>query len=243
MLDLPDVVWVNANPSFRPFDQPLLNLLSKKTALAEWQYSQSADEPASPEIALMLLREHLVQYKRPVHLLGHAMGGFVSLLYARQYPEDVQSLTLLSVGPDSVIDWQAHYFVQFNSLPCSRKNILTQIVYGLFGSQSYSLVEKYRQILEEDLLTSVSPHSLYQRLHLSPVKVSPPMLVCLGEHDFVIDSKLSPGWQPWLKEGDLLWQCLKGRYFFHYFYPEQVSGQIIDFWQAESVVNMVRKPV
>jgi pimeloyl-ACP methyl ester carboxylesterase len=29
-----------------------------------------------------------------IHLLGHSMGGYVSLAYAEMYPEDLQSITL-----------------------------------------------------------------------------------------------------------------------------------------------------
>lgn len=232
MSQLPDAVWVNANPSFRKFDQPLINRLSKKMAIAEWQYHQTVDEPASPAVAVKLLQDYLQQYTHPLHLIGHGTGGLVSLLYAHRYPKRIKSLTLLSVGAHPTVDWQAHYYVQLNLLLCSRETLLTQMVYSLFGRQSRSLTRRYQQVLERDLLSAASPHSLYQRVHHDPQKVSVPLLVCCAEHDPVIDPNLWRKWQPWLKDGDRLWQCPNGRYFFHYTYPEQVYHQIQAFWQS-----------
>lgn len=232
MPQVSDTVWVNVNPSFREFDQPLLNNLSQQRAIAEWQYFQTSDEPTYLEVPLMLLKKYLEQYTYPVNLLGHGIGGLISWLYTGRYPERIKSLTLLSVGPGSAVDWQAHYYVQSNLLNCSRKTLLTHAVYNLFGHQSSYLREKYRQVLERDLLTSTSPHSLCSRLHLFPERVTVPLLVCRGSDDFVIDLNLFQQWKPWLKDIDRLWQCPKGRYFFHYSYPDQVSQQIRAFWQS-----------
>jgi hypothetical protein len=40
------------------------------------------------------------------------------------------------------------------------------------------------------------------------------------------------GWQPWLKSGDRIWSCHKGRYFFHYSHPYSVSQEIFSFWRS-----------
>ncbi|MGK7932211.1 MAG: alpha/beta fold hydrolase [Microcystaceae cyanobacterium] len=234
MSQLPDHVWVNVNPSLRCFDQPLLNQLARKQTIAEWQYSQTLDEPASLEIALTLLHDYLKSQDHPVHLLGHSNGGLVSLLYTYRHPERVKSLTLLSVGAYPAIDWKAHYYVQLNLLLCSPEKLLNQMVYSLFGRQSCPISRKYRKILEEDLLLSLSPHSLFKRQQFSPISVSVPLLVCAGEYDMVVDPNSWQGWKPWLKEGDRLFQCPKGRYFFHHAYPGLISQQIFDFWQSLS---------
>jgi hypothetical protein len=68
-------------------------------------------------------------------------------------------------------------------------------------------------------------------------------MVCGSQDDVVVDPNLLQGWQPWLKSGDRLWQCPNGRYFFHYFHPQQVSQQIVDFWSSldssnSSTVNL-----
>ncbi len=55
MSRLPDAVWINVNPSFRRFDRPVLDCLAREIAIADWQYCQSLDQPASLDIALVLL--------------------------------------------------------------------------------------------------------------------------------------------------------------------------------------------
>jgi hypothetical protein len=45
------------------------------------------------------------------------------------------------------------------------------------------------------------------------------------------------GWQPWLKQGDRIWQCSKGRYFFHYFHSQEVTEQITDFWRLQPLFS------
>ena len=90
-------------------------------------------------------------------------------------------------------------------------------------------------------MTSLSPHSLYQRFSLFPGDVPVPLLVCGSENDFVIDPNLLEGWQPWLKEGDRIWLSARGRYFFHYFHPQQVSEQITNFWHSSTLFQQHRQ--
>ena len=94
------------------------------------------------------------------------------------------------------------------------------------------MIAKYREILEQDLDESLSPHSLYKRMSVPPIGVSVPLLVCGSKNDVVIDQKSLYGWQPHLKLGDRIWQCPSGGYFFQYFYPQITSQQIIDFWKS-----------
>jgi pimeloyl-ACP methyl ester carboxylesterase len=194
---------------------------------------QTADEPLSFEIALTLLHDYLKHHDRPIHLLGHSTSGLLGLLYARRYPERVRSLTLLSVGAQPAVDWQAHYYTQFELLPCSREILLTQTVYNLFGYQSRPITRELLQVLDRDLKSSLSPHTLYRRVSCFPGGVSVPLMVCGSQDDIVIDPNLLKGWQPWLKQGDRLWQCSEGRYFFHYFQHQEVGENIIDFWHSQ----------
>ncbi len=237
MSKLPDALWVNVSPSLRRLHRPLLKELCGHICLGEWQYNQTADEPTSLAIALELLHDYIQKLDRPLHLLGHGTGGLLALLYSRQYPERLRSLTLLSVGVYPAIDWQAHYYVQLGLLPCSRDRILTQTAYNLFGVYSPPVIEEFVKILERDLQTSLSPHSLYQRTHIFPITSSCPLLVCRGEHDMVVDPNLFEGWKPWMKEGDRLWECSQGRYFFHHTYPQLVKRKILEFWKSLYPLN------
>ncbi|BAW95199.1 hypothetical protein NIES970_01000 [[Synechococcus] sp. NIES-970] len=224
-----NLLWINVNPALKIFDVQLLKQLSKTFTVNCWEYSQSTDEAQSLEDVLVLLHDYLKQGDRPVHLLGHGTGGLVALLYAYNYPERVKSLTLLSVGAYPAVDWQAHYYAQLRLLPCPRSILLKQTVYNLFGIQSPAAIYELRDRLEADLKTALPIHTICRNLSVSPRSVSVPLLVCGSEDDVVIDRKLQADWQPWLKTGDLLWQCPQGRYFFHYFCPQAVAEQISTF--------------
>ncbi|WP_199245633.1 alpha/beta fold hydrolase [[Phormidium] sp. ETS-05] len=226
-----DALWLNVTPELQGLDRPLLRHLSQQFSIGQWEYHQGQDEPMSIEIALNLLHDYLSQYQHPIHLLGHSTGGLLGLLYARRYPEKVQSLTLLSVGVDPAADWQARYYDELHRISCFRATILTHMVYHLFGLQSLAVAREIRKRLDRALSNSLSPHTLYHRGSFFPGGVLVPLLVCGSENDLIIEPHLLQAWRPWLKENDRLWQCPSGGYFFHYFYPQQLSEQITNFWQ------------
>lgn len=229
----PDALWLNVSPSFQRFDHKLLSRLARYQEVQHWAYRQTPDEPASLTIAQTLLHDYMKAQSRPIHLVGHGMGGLLGLLYARQYPQRVKSLTLLAVGVNPIIDWQAHYYAQLEKLPCSRRQVLTQMAYVLFGHQAQPLVQGWVKLLEQDLALSPSPHSLLKRLSLCPGSVAVPLLVCGSLDDAIVDPIQLQGWKPWLKPGDRLWQCPSGRHFFQATQAQAVAQQILDFWQDE----------
>ncbi|NER80834.1 MAG: alpha/beta hydrolase, partial [Leptolyngbya sp. SIO1D8] len=150
--------------------------------------------------------------------------------YARKFPHRVKSLTLLSVGVNPAVDWKAHYYTQLERLPCSRTRVLTQMVYTLWGAQPIHDLKGWIQQLEQDLVQSLSLHSLMQRFSLFPGDAPVPLLICGGQHDAIVDPPQIQGWQPWLKAGDRLWLCPNGRHFFHDTYPRLVANHISSFW-------------
>lgn len=230
MAVLHDAVWLNVSPAFQEFNQPCLNFLSQSAYLSQYKYYLSLDEPLSFNTPLIWLHNYLKNCDYPVHLIGHGISGLLGLLYARQHPEMVRSLTLISVGFYPSVDWQAHYYVQRQLLNCSQQKLLTQTVYNLFGFQCPPITKKLIGILKEDMISSLSPHTLYKRVSFSPGGVPVPLLVCGGEHDVVIDQNLWQGWSRVFKPCDRLWQCPNGRYFCHYFDPQKVGETIVNFW-------------
>lgn len=233
-MSTPDVLWLNISPSLKRFDQRLLSHLSKRVSVAQWEYSQTQDEASSLDVAVLLLHDYLKSCDRPINIIGHGTGGLLGLIYARQYPERVQSLVLLAVGAQAAIDWQAHYYVQRQLLPCSRQIVLGQMVRSLFGYQTYSQTKGLVKILEQDLDYSPSLHSLWQRVSLPQAGVSMPLMVCGSKNDAVVDSHLLQEWRRWFKQGDHLWECADGYHFFHHFYPQAVGEQILQFWRSLS---------
>jgi pimeloyl-ACP methyl ester carboxylesterase len=213
----------------------LLGCLAHHLPVQHWAYRQTPDEPSGLTIALTLLHDHIKGKSHPIHLVGHGTGGLLGWLYARQYPQRVQSLTLLAVGVNPALDWQAHYYSQLEKLTCDRQQVLAQMAHRLFGYQAPPLVSGWVKLLEQDLTYSPSPHSLLKRQHLCPGSVPVPLLVCGSLDDPIIPPSQIQGWKPWLKAGDQLWQCPQGRHFFHASHPYLVAQQLLEFWRVIKV--------
>jgi pimeloyl-ACP methyl ester carboxylesterase len=235
MFQSPDVVWLNTNPSLQCFSQPLLSHLSHQMIITSWDYSQTQDEASPLSFAVLLLHDYLQSCTQPVHLIGHSTGGLLGLLYARQYPEKVKSLTLLAVGVDAAVDWQVNYYAHrpFSS----RQQILRAMAYNLFGYHEECMNKRLTRLLRQDLNSSLSPHSLFQKLSLPPSPVSVPLMVCGSLDDIIVETEALCGWQPYLKEGDRLWKCPEGKHFFHFFQPQLVAEQVLHFWNSLCPLN------
>lgn len=224
-------VWINANPSFKYFDGRIIRYLSRQVPIAYWEYHQELDECSSLDIALVLLHDYLKSKSQPIDLVGHGTGGLLGWLYSRQYPHRVRSLTLLGVGCTPSIDWQAHYYQMRKLLPCSQTVILARMVEIMFGPQTPTNVTSLSTILERDLYTSPTAHSIYQLQRIEAGGVLMPMMVYGSDNDGIVDRSALQGWSDYLKDEDILWTSPLGHHFFHYFYPERTGRQIIKFWQ------------
>lgn len=235
MSKLPDVLWLNTSPSLQCLAQPLLCYLSQQVTIARWDYCQSQDEPSSLDVAVLLLNDYLKSCNQPVHLIGHSTGGLLGLLYARRYPETVKSLTLLGVGVDAAVDWQAHYYDHRQFL--SREATLTAMAYNLFGYHNQHSIKKLVSILERDLDCSLSPNSLFQRASVPKGGVSVPLMVCGSFDDIIVKPEDLQGWRSHLKPSDCLWSCLEGSHFFHFFQPTIVGEQMLNFWKSLRQAN------
>lgn len=224
-------LWISVSSSLKKFHRPLLKSLSSRTTVREWEYQQGSDEASDLNIPLTLLHDYLKSTNYPFHLIGHSTGGIVALLYAARYPERVKSLTLLGVGVHPLMDWHAHYYAYRQLLPCSREIVLAQMVRALFGCQNPSRTKHLVQLLDEDLKTTPSPHSLFERSTMKPKQLSCPVLVCGSEDDMIVDPCAIAGWENYFKPEDQIWQGSQGYHFFHYFYPQMVGKEILKFQQ------------
>ncbi|ELS04433.1 putative hydrolase or acyltransferase of alpha/beta superfamily [Xenococcus sp. PCC 7305] len=236
-------VWISANPSLSKFDNRLIRCLSKKNIVARWEYYQNQDEPSSLQIALTLLTDYLKSIPNKVHLIGHGTGGLLSLLYTRKHPEKVKSLTLLGVGDRPAVDWQIHYYAMRALLPCSQRIVLAQMVQRLFGHQNQYYTRGLSEILKQDLKTSPSPHSLFRNVKIPAGGVEVPLMICGSKDDTIVDNNSLKRWYGYFKEGDILWEFSQGHHFFHYFYPQEVSRQILRFWEQFSDIQEFRNRI
>jgi pimeloyl-ACP methyl ester carboxylesterase len=228
----PDLLWLSCSPSLKRFDQPLLRHLSSQLTVAQWSYTQTLDEASCLDTAIVLLHDYLKHRRQPIHLIGHGMGGVIGLLYARQHPERVRSLTLLGVSAQPAATWHAHYYVQRQLLPCGRQQILAQTARSLFGSPLPFTARDLTIALAKDLETSPIPHSLLQLGNLPKGGVEMPMLVCGSLTDPIVDPGAVRDWQTFLKPGDRLWHCDQGHHFFHYRQPNRVGEAVMDFYRS-----------
>lgn len=163
-----------------------------------------------------------------VHLLGHGVSGIVALLYARQHPELVASLTLLAVNATPAVNWQAHYYALRQLLPCSREMILAQMSRNLFGKQPARFSKALAHLLAKDLDSNLTFHSLAHHTEIPVGGTDIPLLVCNGEYDSIVCSKQQMLWHDAMKPGDRLWQCPEGKHFFHFHHAETVANVIAE---------------
>lgn len=236
-----DVLWLNASPSLKHFDQPLLQVLAPHRPVAQWEYKQSQDEASSLDQAVMLLDDYLKSQPHTLHLVGHGISGVLGLTYARRYPERVRSLTLLAVAAQPAVTWQAHYYVQRQLIACSRQQLLACTTRSLFGRQLPYAVKALVTSLRRDLEESPSPHSLFKLATLPKGGVTMPLLVCGSKDDPIVHPPTLQEWLAYFKADDTLWQCPDGHHFFHYFQPHMVGEQLLRFWRCLDAQQMTTR--
>lgn len=233
-----NLLWVSASPNLKCFDLPLLKTLSRSHTIARWEYQQNCDEASSLEEAVNLLVDYIKQCDRPMHLAGHGISGVIAMMAADRIPTYIKTLSLFGVAPQPALTWQAHYYLQRLTLPCSQARILAQLCRSLFGSTPYSS-QTLVKLLTRDLSTSPSPHSLFHIAKISPIRPKVPLLICNGAADFVISPDVAQLWQDWVKPGDRLISIPEGGHFFHYHFSEQIAQEITQFWSQSSLLTPV----
>ncbi len=227
------LLWVSASPSLKYFDLPLLKILNKNYAVARWEYQQSSDEASSLVEAVNLLVDYLKQSDRPIHLAGHGISGVVAMYAAERVPKLVKTLTLLGVAPQPGLTWHAHYYLQRLTRPCSQTRLLAQFSRELFGSSPHS-IKTLVNLLENDLGSSPSPHSLFNIAKLNSVMLKVPLLLCGGELDLFVSPQVMQAWRPFMRSGDRMVQVPNGQHFFHYHFPDQVAIEMTQFLSQET---------
>ncbi len=225
-----DALWVTVSPTLGILDQPLQRCLGSQITLAKWQYAQDADESCEINKAVSLLQAYMETLVKPIHLLGHGLGGAVALIYARLYPDRVKSLTLFAVAEQPAVTWHAHYYVQRHLVPCSQTRVLAQMASSLFHQQPYAPA-KLVEALRQDLNKAPLLHSACHLESLPQGGVDVPLMVCGATDDAVVHPAALADWSHWFKPGDRQYLCANGGHFFHYSNPDRLAQEIISFWQ------------
>ena len=128
-----DIVWASGSPYLRCLHLPLLKKLFRHTNVSVWEYVQSLDESACLETAVELLHSYLKKRKSPINLIGHDIGGTIALIFARQYPQYVKSLTLLSVAAQPAKTWHVNYYQQRQIYTQNQGEALSNTLHHIFG--------------------------------------------------------------------------------------------------------------
>ncbi len=233
----PNLLWLSVSPYLKCFDRRLLSQLVKIAPVRQWEYSQTVDEPCCVDSVVVALHDYVSDRANleersgnphyQIHLLGHGVSGVVALLYARRHPERVASLTLLSVNAMPAVNWQAHYYALRQLLPCSREIVLAQMSRNLFGNQPARFYKALAQLLEKDLDSNLTLHSLAHHTEIPAEKTEVPLLVCNGANDSIVCSQKQT-WHDVMKPGDRLWQCPEGNHFFQFHHAEATAKVIIE---------------
>lgn len=228
-----DALWVNGSPSLRCLSMPLIQKLSGYTNVSGWEYIQSIDEPACMDTAVTLLYNYLTTRKLPIHLVGHGIGGVIALIFARQYPQFVKSLTLLSVTAQPANTWHVNYYQQRQIYTLSRAEALLNTIQNLFREEAIYNPQKLVNNFNQDLDNLPLMHSLFNIEKLPLGGISIPLMICGGQVDPILSYLELYKWKEWLKPEDIIWKCPQGSHFFHYFYPDLVSEEILNFWKLQ----------
>jgi pimeloyl-ACP methyl ester carboxylesterase len=226
-----EALWLTVTPSLSCFDQPLLQTLSKRWIIANWQYRYGLDEGGCLENAIEMLCLYLTDRQSPIHLIGHGMGGVLALMFARQYPNKVRSLTLIGVPERPAVTWHAYYYVQRQTFPCSSQQIFVRLVRNLLGDALPYPIGHLIVALKKDLEQGLSPHSILNLGTIAQGGVAMPLLICSATEDPIAHLSAVVDWNRWLKPEDELFLAPGKMHFFHYFYPELLSNKIRKFWQ------------
>lgn len=238
-----DAVWVSGSPYLRCLSMPLIKKLLRHTNISGWEYIQSMDEPACMDTAVKFLHRYLKSKELPIHLVGHGVGGTIALIFARQYPQFVKSLILLSVGVQPANSWHVNYYQQRQIYTLSRSEALFNTIQNLFREELICHPRKLglKKLSPEKLINNFNKdlenlplmHSLFNIDKLPLGGVSMPLMICGGQVDPILSYLELYKWKEWLKPEDTLWKCPQGSHFFHYFYPDLVSKEISNFWKLQ----------
>lgn len=249
----PNVLWLSVSPYLKGFDQRLLSQLTKTAPIRRWEYCQTIDEPCSIKAVVSELHGYVESRRElertsgnhhyKVHLAGHGVSGIVGLMYARQYPEHVASLTLVSVAARPTVNWQAHYYALRQLLPCSREMVLAQMTRLLFGEQPARFAKALSQLLAKDLDSNLTLHSLAHHAHIPASSLKVPVLVCNGDRDAITSTQNEETWNSWVPSEPAnnasfqRWSCPEGNHFFHFYHAAAVASVIREHWSKVANPN------
>ena len=228
------ILWVDLQPSLYCLFKRTAQTLGQRFKVKRWSFEHDLDESCDVDVVHSLLRQTIENSSTPVHLIGHGISGTIAYLYAQKYPENISSVSVLSVDTNSTNQWTSHYQSMRSQLPCSRFHILSYLSRLLVDKQTEQLGNIMTRILAKCLDNDFVNGSIVKSqsiMNLNHAEV--PILVINGEKDFVIDEQSHDRWSHYLKPGDCYQKIANGRHFFPFTEWSQTAKII------ESFIEMV----
>ena len=228
------ILWIDLQPSLYSLLKRTVQTLGQHVKVKRWALEHDLDESCDVEVVHSLLRQTIENCSTPVHLVGHGISGTVAYLYAQKYPDNIYSVSVLSVDTRSTNQWTSHYQSMRSQLPCSRYHILTHLSRLLVGKQTEKVVHIITRLLAKCLDNDFVYGSIVQSQTITNLsKAVVPILVINGENDFVVDKQSYERWKHNLKPGDCYQEIAQGRHFFPFTEWSQTAKMI------ESFIKMV----
>jgi pimeloyl-ACP methyl ester carboxylesterase len=224
------ILWLDLQPSLYCLFKRTAQTLGQHFKIRRWSFEHDLDESCDVDIVHSLLRHTIENSSTPVHLIGHGISGTIAYLYALKYPNDISSVSVLSVDTHSANQWTSHYQSMRSQLPCSRFHILSHLSRMLVDKQT----EQVSNILTRLLVKCLDNDFVYGSIvksqsimNLNQAEI--PILVINGEKDFVVDKQSYDRWKQILKPGDCYQKIANGRHFFPFTEWSQTAKIIKSF--------------
>ena len=228
------ILWIDLQPSLYCLFTRTAQTLGQNFKVKRWAFEHDLDESCDVEVVHRLLRQTIENCSNPVHLVGHGISGTIAYLYAEKYPENISSVSVLSVDTHSTNQWTSHYQSMRSQLPCSRFHILSHLSRLLVDRQTEQVDHIMTRLLAKCLDNDFVYGSIFKSQTITNLKKADvPILVINGEKDFVVDEQSQDRWRHNLKPGDCYQKVANGRHFFPFTEWSQTAKMI------ESFVKMV----
>ena len=139
------------------------------------------------------------------------------------------------MGINPCLDWISYYYYLRSNFHFSQERILARLASYLFGYHNQYYQKAFVGILEKALLFSLSPHTLYRRFDQSIEPISAPLMICGSEQDKIVPWEEIVKWKRYLKPEDKLYKSEVKEHFFHYFEPNLLGKNILEFWLSNTI--------
>ena len=224
------ILWIDLQPSLYCLFKRTAQTLGQRFGVRRWSFEHDPDESCDVDVIHYFLKQTIENSPEPVHLVGHGLSGTVAYLYAKKYPKNIASISLLSVDIHSNNQWTSHYQSMRSQLPCSRFHILSHLSRLLIDTHADHVQNIISRLLAKCLDNDFVSGSIVQNNEIENLgKISIPTLIINGGKDFVVDNHCRKRWEEHLKPGDCYRQINNGRHFFPFSEWSQTSKMIESF--------------